>query len=187
MGLMKGGNGCATNDNQEDTMYIPNPPKVVHLPLAAALALPLLWAGMQSAAPTGDAAVSRHVYSIAQVQQGVAARPRAWLGRAVSVRAIAYGCWAVGGRDTANCRWRPGLVDRIGQTDALALTWAAQSPLLHVLRHLPVIGGLVPAAQVTHWDIPAIYRIRLQAGPCSVPGDHPCAEAVLLDALSSSA
>ena len=98
------------------------------------------------------------------------------------MRAVAYGCWPLGGRDTANCLWRPGLIDHIGQTDALTLAWSAPSPLLQGLRHLPLIGNFVPAGQVTHWDAPAIYRIRLQAGACTVPSGGPCAEAVLLDA-----
>jgi hypothetical protein len=111
------------------------------LPLAVVLAVPLLWAGMQLATGSSHAAASGHVFSVAQVQEGFTTSPRAWLGRVVYVRAIAYGCWASGGRDTANCRWRPGLIDRIGQTDALALTWAAPSRLLQALRRLPLVGG----------------------------------------------
>lgn len=127
------------------------------------------------------------VYSVAAVRAGLAHSPRAWVGRVVSVRAIAYGCWVLAGPGNATCRvWRPGLIDTIGQTDALALTWAKPIPLLAALHRLPLIGTLLPAPQVTRWDVSAVYRIHLQAAPCPGLRGRSCFAAVLLDAVPDS-
>lgn len=163
------------------------PFKLLLLPLAPALAAPVLWAGTLLAVPIGGPAATRPVHSVAQLRQDLAASPRTWVGRVVDVRAVAYGCWALGGPGNATCRiWRPELLDSPEQTDGLALRWAAPDRLLSALRRLPLIGGLVPPPQVTRWDTPAIYRVQLRALPRPVPSGQPWAAAVLLDAAPGS-
>jgi hypothetical protein len=125
------------------------------------------------------------LYSVQEVQMGLAHDPDAWLGRTVWVRGIAA-------RDSCRsltpslagttCRdWRLGLFDAAGAAP-LPLTLGAPNPLLALLRRLPLAGQLVPPPQVVQWGAVATYRVQLRAapaGPCASPA---CYEALLLDA-----
>jgi hypothetical protein len=158
----------------------------MRLPLGVALAVPVLWASILPATRMGGAAPPGPVFSVALLREHLTTSPHSWVGRVVSVRAVAWGCWALGGPGTAKCRiWRPGLIDQPGQTAALPLRWAAPSPLLLTLHRLPLLGELVPV-QVTRWDMPAIYHIQLQAAPCLMPSRRSCYAAVLLDAVPTT-
>jgi hypothetical protein len=153
--------------------------------LGAILAVAVLWSILWLT-PRLEGTGSGPVFSVALLQEYLAASPRTWLGRVVYVRAVAVGCWVLGGPGTATCRvWRPALIDHVGQTDTLALRWSAPSPLRLIMHRLPLLGDLA-SVQGTQWDMPAIYHIRLAAVPCSVPSNRSCYAAVLLDAVPSS-
>jgi hypothetical protein len=151
--------------------------------LAPALALTSLWAHAVLAPHPADPGAAGSLYTVAQLRERLAANPRAWVGRVVRVRAIAYGCWALGGPGNAKCRiWRPSLIDRIGQADPLALSWAPPNPLLATLRQLPLVGDLLPPPQGTDWDVPAVYRVRIRVVAAGQCGAAACYQALLVDA-----
>jgi hypothetical protein len=125
------------------------------------------------------------VYSVAQVQAGLADHPQAWVGRTVHLRAIAEPCplWGTpeGGLHCASAQ--PVLVDQTASlTASLALTWRPQGPLLALLRGVPLLGDLVPAPRVPAWMAAATYHVQLRGVPAPRCGYSPCFQALLLDA-----
>jgi hypothetical protein len=155
--------------------------------LAALAAVTYLGAHVLLAPHPANPGAAGPVYTVAQLRERLAAHPRAWVGRVVLVRAIASGCWALGGPGNAQCRiWRPGLIDQLGQENPLALAWATQGPLLSTLRQLPLLGDLLPAPHGTHWDLPAVYRVQIQAVAAGRCGAAPCYQALLLDVSPGS-
>jgi hypothetical protein len=122
------------------------------------------------------------VYTVAAVQSGLTHDPAAWENRILLVRgeAVAIGCTMAPAVVLCSSP-RFGLrdPDPAATRKQLDLTWADCTPLLSFLRHMPLLGTMVPAPQVIRWDAPAVYRVQLRIErPCSVA----CGEAVLLDA-----
>jgi len=127
------------------------------------------------------------VYSVGALRARLAhAAPAALLGRVLHVRALAEPCPAWGSpHDPLHCTAiQPVLVDPDGAdlADPLPLVVGSGSPLLAALRHLPLAGGLLPAAPAPPWEVLRTYRVRLQSATGSSCDAPLCIEAVLLDA-----
>jgi hypothetical protein len=115
------------------------------------------------------------VYSVQEVQLGLAHDPAAWLGRTLRVRGMVYSA-------SCSCRDRaPSLFDRDGASMLHVAGWEPD-PLLAALRRLPLVGGLVPGPQVARGGVLATYRVRLLAAPAATCDAVPCYQAMLLDA-----
>jgi hypothetical protein len=125
------------------------------------------------------------LYTVVQVEDGLAHQPERLLGQTVQLRAIAEQCPLWGTPDSGlHCMGsQPVLVDQEASLTApLPLTWRPQSPLLAFLRRVPLLGGIVPARQGVGWMAPATYRVQLRPVPAISCGYLPCYQALLLDA-----
>jgi hypothetical protein len=143
--------------------------------LVAPLAL-VLGAGSAAVIGTGQSTSAR-VYTVAEVQAGLARSPEVWVGRTVLVRGI-----AVAGEPVDYLS--PSLVDADASAavDPLPLAWAGLDPLRAFLRRLPWLASLAPRAQALRWDEVAVYRVQLRVQARAYGGAGVCYEALLLDA-----
>jgi hypothetical protein len=106
------------------------------------------------------------VFSVAQLQALAAHDPAAWVGRTVRVRAIPAGgrCLAAISTYRPDCDWRgPALLDTRAQdaVEPLPLVRGSASPLLALLRRLPLAGRGPMGSQALRWDTPGIYQVQL--------------------------
>jgi hypothetical protein len=123
-------------------------------------------------------------YSVAALRTHLERDPQAWVNRTVRVRASAEPCLLrMDGPGSPCHEWHPVLVDAgPGQeANALPLVLGRASPLLTLLRRLPLAGQLVLPAQAVRWGAVATYRVQLRAAPASACPSPPCYEALLLD------
>ena len=128
------------------------------------------------------------VYSVSRVRAGLERDPRTWLGRTVFVRGrvTAAACAWPGAscppplhtfcRHGSPCLSTPSsptsptslmVTMELGDDDAsrpsaiLPLEWGAEDNVLTLLRRLPVVGQLAPAAQAVRVGMDGVYRVRL--------------------------
>jgi hypothetical protein len=147
---------------------------------------------------TAVAATPRHVrrdpvYSVAQVQAGLADHLPRWVGWTVVVRALAEPCpwWGAAAR-LQHCAGRTVVLvgtptgapaaGAFPAVDPLPVAWAGPYPLLAFLRRLLLPGQLVPPPQTVRWGTVAIYRVQLRAAHAGICPSPPCYQALLLDA-----
>jgi hypothetical protein len=123
------------------------------------------------------------VYSVAQVQAGLANQPQAWVGRTVRVRGVVGGCpYKVAGPCAS---WQPELREpaprstEAGAGLVLVPVPARSDALTALLRRIPWVRMLVRGPQVVQWDIAATYQVELRTMPASQCGGAPCYEAGL--------
>jgi hypothetical protein len=133
--------------------------------------------------------------SISQIVAGLSNQPQQWLGRIVRVRAVVGG-FVCPGRCAVHTsqpfaglqssEWYPFLTDPLADkatpSSQLLMLVEPRNHLLDRLSQLPLVGGIIPPGQRVAWYSTAVYRLRLQAGPCLV-GKQPCFEGVLVDAI----
>jgi hypothetical protein len=120
------------------------------------------------------------VYSVAQVQAGLAHHPGTWEGRTVRVRGVAAIC--LSSDISQRCsHWPTYLMDAVVISPFLPLAWGRLDALRAFLRRVPLGSQMIAPPQTPRWWMPATYRVQLRAavGLCGVP---PCYEALLLDA-----
>ena len=126
------------------------------------------------------------MYTMAALRERLAVQPAAWVDRPLRVRAWASPCTAwIGVAHASPClNFQPTLTDPQGYYGAAALPLASgtASPLLALLRRLPLIGNGAPAPQQPHWDTIGVYRIQIHVVYCDPINQPPCYEALLLDA-----
>jgi hypothetical protein len=128
------------------------------------------------------------VYPVEAAHANLARDSAAWVGRSVLVRGVLVGCphrVCPGHEPYAP----PGLIDPDQPTtvrDPLPVALAGPDPVLAFERRVPVLGALVPAPQVPHWDVVATYRVRFDALPAGSCPAQPCYGAVVLDAASDT-
>jgi hypothetical protein len=119
------------------------------------------------------------VYTVAQVQAGLAHHPQAWVGRTVRMRGVAWRClgWAYG-----PCLIPSPILTDPGAYTGLGLTRRTATPLLAFVHALPLVDRLVPLEQASRWGVLASYRVQIRAVPIAACVYWPCYEALLLDA-----
>jgi hypothetical protein len=123
------------------------------------------------------------VYSVAAVRAQLARDPHVWTGRAVRVQGLTVSPDCIERESVLCARRSPytaNIVDPV-EGSFLPLTQVAATPLLAVLRRLPLARDLVPAAPTLYWGTRATYWVRLRAAPAGSCALAPCYEAVLLD------
>jgi hypothetical protein len=125
------------------------------------------------------------VYSVAQLHSHLEKDPRRWLGQTLLVRGAVF---ARGCREEAGtlvlCSPRQVVLTDAGPTltvAALPLASARPDPWLTVVRHLPLLGGILPPPQVVHWGQVAVYRVQLRT-LVDTAGGRAAYAALLLDA-----
>jgi hypothetical protein len=134
----------------------------------------------------GTGSDSSPVYSMAQIQAHLAQQPERWLGRTVRLLALAQQCLTWGSpHNVLHCAgWRPVLVDPddTALDPPLPLVTESSTPLLGLLRRLPLVGRLLPVQRLV-WERPEVYRVRLLRArtPRSCLASS-CYQALLLDA-----
>jgi hypothetical protein len=152
-------------------------------PFAVALSGLVLAGGLAlvvSTVSTGVGALGP-VYTVSELQAGLADNPHAWLGHTVLLRGVALvpAC-----PPNASCvvAW-PALVDAEAPPPRsyLPLSMGPANPLLALLRRLPLVGRLVPGPQVLRWGRPARYRVQVQDAAGTSPNGTRHYAAVLLD------
>lgn len=112
------------------------------------------------------------VYTVAQVEAGLAHRPAAWVGRTILVRGIAY---PMAGSTCPNTN---PYCDGIALADEAAASPNASTLTITgrpadawaFLRRVPVLGRLAMAPRDPAWGRPATYRVRFVARPYSLCG-----------------
>jgi hypothetical protein len=125
------------------------------------------------------------MYTVAQVQAGLARHPGSWVGHTVRVRGRATACSIELEHGHFHCLPRqPHLDDPDAGSwiEPLLLVWKDPNPALTIMRRVPLLGSLLPAPQELDWGTVATYRVQLRAvtrGPCSAAT---CYEALVLDA-----
>jgi hypothetical protein len=137
------------------------------------------------------------VYTVTELRTSLTHDPRAWVGHAVLVRGTVTGCGfgrlcplVMMVRCATRGPCRPIALPGMMLVDQPTASWLRGLPVqlgvetsqLAFLRHLPLVGRVVPPPQVVRWGIPAVYRVQLQPTQRSVCGSSPCYEAVLEDA-----
>jgi hypothetical protein len=126
------------------------------------------------------------VYSIAALDAKLAHDPAAWLGATVQVRAVlGQVCLATTHSYPPSCATvQLTLADPnpTSTAPALPLAWDPQSTVSTVLRRIPLLRALMPPAQTLHAGGPAVYRIKVQHGPCVQSPATACYGAILLGA-----
>jgi hypothetical protein len=147
-------------------------------PLQGGLLGLLLAGGLTVAAPFGRPEQDP-VYSVAQVQAGLAHQPDTWVGRTVRMRGVAGPClgWAYG-----PCLIPSPILTDAGARTGLVLTRRRANPVQAFVHALPLVGRLVPLEHAPRWGVLASYRVQIQAVPIAVCVYWPCYEAVLLAA-----
>jgi hypothetical protein len=129
------------------------------------------------------------VYTVAQVQAGLADQPQDWVGRTVQVRGMVEPCPL---REGTAILWRcpddplilvPTAADRVAEP--LPLSRVTLDGIPAILHGLPLLQDLVATPWAVPQFTPARFLVRLRSKAvqaCS--GRSPCYEAVLLDAAS---
>jgi hypothetical protein len=136
---------------------------------------------MQSQTVTGP------VYTVAQLQAGLARQPRAWLGRSVLVRSNVISIVA-GETLCSNRGCQPQTQQRLvmeapqgfsyGPPQGLVLAPGPAIRLMDALAHLPLVGRYLSDRLLTN----GVHRLRLvSAHRCSLMWPSSCVNAVLLD------
>lgn len=121
------------------------------------------------------------IYTVPQVLAGLNSNPAAWIGRTALVQgsalSIVPSCglrhWCPSGLYAPKTP-RPGPI--------LLLEPGPADPLIERLRHLPLLGTIVPRPQRMREQTPAVYRLRFQAVPHVTCDNGPCVTALLVDA-----
>ncbi|HZS86777.1 MAG TPA: hypothetical protein VFE42_04700 [Chloroflexota bacterium] len=118
------------------------------------------------------------VYTVAQVASGIAAQPRAWIGRTVAVRGIAHGFRRHPCLPSSSCQVLFYLFDARTSSTLTVLEDAHPTSQLAALHTWPVVGVLFPQPQPIEpaFYRTATYRVLLQTMPC---GDQSCVVADL--------
>lgn len=156
-----------------------------YIPLLVAL-LALVLVALAEVTINRERLEQDRVYTVTEMRAELAHDRAAWLGRTVRVRGFLLGC------PRAVCPGHepkvspPLLMDLTQPAYGLAVAWTGPDPLSSFLRRLPVVGTLVPAPQVPHWETVATYRVRFHvpaAGTCPSPS---CYEAMVLDSAHGS-
>lgn len=124
------------------------------------------------------------IYSVGALRAGLAANPAALIGRTVTVRAAAV----MGGQcpATASCVFAgPALVDPDAGMPStwLPVTIGRPNGLLAWLRHVPLLGQLVPGPQQVEWGATHVYRVELRVASGRACGSTVCYEALIPDAV----
>jgi hypothetical protein len=152
-------------------------------PFAVALTGLVLAGGLALVVSTVSTGVGAFgpVYTVSELQAGLADNPHAWLGHTVLVRGVALGPACP---SNASCvfAW-PALVDADAPPlrSFLPLSMGPANPLLALLRRLPLVGRLVPRPQLLRWGRPASYRVQVQDAAGTSPNGTRRYAAVLLD------
>jgi len=121
-----------------------------------------------------------NIYAVQQVLAGLTRNPGAWIGRAVLVRGTAV--QPMGG--CAAGQWCPVALfktQRSRNGPALLLEPGPSDPLVEQLRHVPLVGDIMPRPQRLRVSAPAVYRLLFQAVPGVSCGAAPCVNALLVD------
>ena len=158
-------------------------------PFAVALTGLVLAGGLALVVSTVSTGVGAFgpVYTVSELQAGLADNPHAWLGHTVRVRGVALGRGLGLGLScpsNASCLFSwPALVDAdaTGPHSVLPLSMGPANPLLALLRRLSLVGRLVPGPQLLRWGRPAIYRVQVQDAADTPPKGTRHYAAVLLD------
>jgi hypothetical protein len=146
--------------------------------LHAAGAVLLLAAGTGAALLVARPA-PQHAYTVAELQAHLAAHTATWEGRVVRVRAMVLAdCHSLEAAHKPPCG--ASLVDPGGASLPIVPAWQPD-PLLKALRSIPVVGSLVPPAQVVRPGTMSVYRVLLKASPAAECSAAPCLQALLLD------
>lgn len=166
------------------------PVLVLLLPLAAIVAAVLSWGGRSGMVWPPNLGNTGPVYTVAAVREHLAHDARGWVRRTILVRGSLAPCMVVSSAGDVPCAamvpgaWPLDLVDpdRPADVEPLPLMRGDSNQALALLRRLPVLQDLVPAAQDVHWEGVATYRVQLQAMAHGLCGAGDCYGAVLLDA-----
>jgi hypothetical protein len=135
---------------------------------------------------TGSRGSQGPVYSVAQVQAGLADRRHTWVGRAVLVRGRAMPCRIRLEQGRFSCApAQPNLSDPVPDGDPLVIVPQDPPAVVAWLFRWSPLGQLLPMPQMLHWGVVATYQVRLQATPQSICASGVCFEALLLDAAPS--
>jgi hypothetical protein len=125
------------------------------------------------------------VYTVAQVQAGLADHPQVWVGRTVQVRGMTEPCLWWGGTTSL---WQCAddlLVLISGPSDAVAEPLPlgqTAGTMLDLLRGLPVLRDLLARPGRVPMYTPSRFRVRLQRlAAQSCGGRAPCYVALLLE------
>jgi hypothetical protein len=121
-------------------------------------------------------------YTVADLRSRLAARPAAWVGRTVVVRAIAEPCpwWGAAAR-LLRCDARALVLvgtPAEAPADPLPLVQPAPLGIVSVVRGLPILGALLPRPPAVPLFTRARFRVRLFALPTCSHGA--CYAALLL-------
>jgi hypothetical protein len=123
-------------------------------------------------------------FTVADLRSRLAARPAAWVGRTVVVRAIAEPCpwWGAAAR-LLRCDVRALVLvgtPAEAPADPLPLVQPAPMGIVSVVRGLPILGALLHRPPAVPLFTRARFRVRLLALPAGSGAS--CYEALLLDA-----
>lgn len=127
---------------------------------------------------------SQRTYTVAQIAVGLRQHPAAWVGRTVFVRG-----WFM----PSFCpRCGPSFLyaDASGDSWYLLIDPGGRDPILGFLRHVPLLGYVVPGPQIPQQNVAMTYRITLiHARPScyksvcvGLTTGRPLANALLVDA-----
>jgi hypothetical protein len=163
--------------------------RAVHQRVATIAAISLL-ALLFGTAMEAVVSTPHTVYTVAEIQAGLARRPAVWVGRIVRLRGIAISSYCVlwpSPADTACPGWRhviadPCVIAGPCAVNVLPLAGGAPDSLPTVLHRLPLVGRLVPAPGLISWGEVGTYRVQLRAAPADVCPSPPCYQVHLLDA-----
>ncbi|HWE63735.1 MAG TPA: hypothetical protein VHB98_18630 [Chloroflexota bacterium] len=146
--------------------------------LALGLVGALLWPRSNGPTNQGSEQAGR-VYSVGEIVAALQQRPMRWVGQVIRIRAVAWPCldWATGPCLTQTAVLAdPGVG---GSPATMALAGQRTSPLLALLRGLPLVDALLPAPQTPRWGRPATYRVRILAVLAAACVLAPCYQALL--------
>lgn len=120
------------------------------------------------------------VYTVTALRAHLAQDPHGWVGRPLWVQSLVISSVRLHGPDVGSIVVeQPQLLDPAAPDATLPLVEARAAPLWAWLRHLPLLGGLLPAPQCVYWQTLARYRIMLRESASG--GTAGRDEAVLLD------
>jgi hypothetical protein len=127
----------------------------------------------------------RPVYTVAQVQDGLAHHLGDWLGRTVQVRGVAVLCLSLDAQQASpfcgqGTTW---LLDAGENNRGIPLVWGTQDGMLAFLRRLPFVSRLVGPPQSLRWGLLATYQVQPHAAGSARRSTRPCYEALLMDAV----
>ncbi len=127
------------------------------------------------------------IYTVAQVQVGIAGAPQMWIGRIIRVRGIEIGASDYTGRQWATLAPATEASGPLNDADVIVIAPEPPTAVMALARRIPFLSDAIPPPQRPHNGRVAVYQLRLQDPTrcTTILQALPCPVGVVVDAQSN--